>query len=217
MHGGLHLRTDGCSDSSFGNRVLVFFEGAENATLAVLSIGGKLGLWCRLWWLDPESFRRYKTPPGCVTATQWKAVEKLKPQSSVLFVYQKYSAPILWSQQWRKDEITELGASHCCSTGEKRDIMNEYLRGSTGCPFGLSSMKVVSWMLPSASVMSLLIIVLVILTSLLREEIVNMPHTIGIMVFVNLQLHTQIWACKMCAVSLLCSDLPWAHLLFRSW
>lgn len=101
--------------------------------------------------------------------------------------------------------------------GEKRDIMNEYLRGSTGCPFGLSSMKVVSWMLPSASVMSLLIIVLIILTSLLREEIVNMPHTFGIMVFVNLQLHTQIWACKMCAISLLCSDLLWAHLLFRSW
>lgn len=68
-------------------------------------------------------------------------------------------------------------------------------------------------MLPSASVMSLLIIVLIILTSLLREEIVNMPHTIEIMVFVNLQRHIQIWAYKMCDISLLCSDLPWAHLL----
>lgn len=38
---GLHLRTDGFSDSGFGNRTLLFFKGAVNAMLAVLSVGGK--------------------------------------------------------------------------------------------------------------------------------------------------------------------------------
>lgn len=40
------------------------------------------------------------------------------------------------------------------------------------------------------------------------EEIVNVPRNIEIMVFVTLQMHTQIWACKMCDISLLCSVYP---------